>query len=1312
MGQDTPPPPGDGRRADTRDAGTAGARPGSGTAAKRGPRRAVSTTKRATHAKAPTAKAGTAKSSSSKPPSAKPEPIVAADDGVPLVVGIGASAGGLEALRGFVAHVPDDTQAAFVVAQHLAPHHASMLVPLIARETRLPVREVEDGMRLEPGTIAITPPNYEVTVTEGVLHLSDPPAGYGPKPSVDTFFTALAEDRGERAVGVILSGTGSDGAAGVRAIKAAGGMALAQDEQSAKYASMPNAAIATGCVDVVLSPERMGAEISAIERLERQPSPIRGGDADRGLARILDLIDQETGMDFRQYKRGTIDRRVEVQMAANKLDGIDAYLAFLDAHPDEVDRLARSILISVTAFFRDPEAFEALSGVIGQIADRAEDGSTIRVWVPGCATGEEAYSIALLLADRLGSRMNAVRVNIFATDIDEDAGVFARKAVYDDPAVRNVPERLLKRFFRKTSGSYQVAKPIRDMVVFARHNVAKDPPFLNIDLLSCRNLLIYFSGELQQTVLHSFQYALKPGGFLFLGRSETLGNDLRGFSDYERNHRLFKRTPMAVGPRPAPTRARPRMAPARHDKPADRPPARGLDDIVHASLAQGFAPPSVLVDEAFTVLHLHGDCSPFLRFPQGRLELDVTALAITDIQVLLRSLLFKCKRERQPVDGADRIGAEADGAGRLLHLHVRPVDRDGGEPGYLVSFQERVPAALPDPGSADGGGDHILSDKTKIAELEYALKHTRDHLQTVIEELEASNQELQSLNEEMQASNEELQASNEELETSNEELQSTNEELLTINDELEQKSIELVNTNTQLENVQNSISSPLVVLNRQRQIQRFNVDAGGLFTLTLGDIGKSIFAIDAKVDMGDLAEDLMAASDAGRVGFDLLGTGGGRSWRKRVLPFYEDTGVITGAVIIFADISELIAQRQSLEHSERRLRILSATQAATLNGLPANIALLDEHGVVVAVNEGWVAFARANGYSDTGAEPGIGLDYLAMCGASTGAGAESAHEAARGIRSVIGGQETLFTLEYPCHAPDRERWFRLIVTPVGPGDRAEAEALKGAVVMHIDVTDRVLTERSLEEARQHAVEASQAKSRFLATMSHELRTPLNAVIGFSEMMMAEMFGPVGDPRYKSYVEEIHASGSHLLKIITQLLDLSRVESGRIELRESQLDLAEELAACVRMVEPQAQAKSLALTLLAGQPVQLRADPQLLRQMVLNLLANAVKFTDPGGAVSVSIERGPGTDQGVGIAVSDTGRGMAEADIGPAMEPFVQLEQADRQLNEGLGLGLPLVRTMAELHQGWLEIRSEPGAGTEATIWLPRSRITSAHPSRP
>lgn len=789
------------------------------------------------------------------------------------VVGIGASAGGLEAFKALLQALPEDTGMAFLLVQHLAPTRESMLSEIMARETSLQVQEAVDGARIAPNQIYVAPANYSLALRGGELKLtrrsSHELAGrqQGELP-IDFMLRSLADEVGPAAIGVVLSGTASDGTLGLKAIKAAGGMAFAQDEASAQYFGMPGNAIASGAVDFVLAPAEIARELS---RIARHPYLLdRGGRIEEEeelgasteqMQQVFRLLRARTGHNFSYYKHATIKRRLKRRMLLSKLERFRDYLEYLRTESREVDALFHDITINVTGFFRESKTFDALrESVLPALLKGRPANETLRIWVPGCSTGEEPYSLAMVLLEALGSQRE-IPIQIFGTDIDEQAIERARSGIYPGRISSEISQRRLNRFFQECAGGWQINKTVRSLCVFAPHNVTSDPPFSRLDLISCRNLMIYLGGTLQRRVLQIFHYALKPGGFLLLGASEGIGGSSDLFRLEDKEAKSYAKQSITSTPTYE-------FAPVHHEfsraHQGGQHEPRGLSESeirqeADRAVLTLFGPPGVIVTRDLTVISFRGKTGRYLEPLPGTASLDLVKLIRQEILVDLRNLFKRALQSDEPVIKTG-IELKVDGDGSELSLRVIPLAKDGSERFYLILFDEHPTQGAPSETTANSAADDAQDDaapgseasKARISKLEKELEKTREYMQSIIEDQESTNEELQSANEEVQSTNEELQSTNEELETAKEELQSTNEELATVNDELEHRNAELTDTNNDLRNLLDSVNLPILMLDRDLRVRQFTPRAKRLFNLIDGDVGRPIGNIRPNIDLPTL----------------------------------------------------------------------------------------------------------------------------------------------------------------------------------------------------------------------------------------------------------------------------------------------------------------------------------------------------------------------------------------------------------------------------------------------------------------------------
>jgi len=865
---------------------------------------------------------------------AAPDASVSVKVGFPIV-GIGASAGGLAAFEAFFSGMPADTDPgmAFVLVQHLAPDHKSILTDLIRRYTRMQVSEVQDGMVVQPNCAYIIPPNRDMAFLNGMLQLLEPAAPRGQRLPIDFFFRSLAQDQRERAIGIILSGTGSDGTLGVRAIKGEGGMVMVQNPESTEYDGMPRSALATSLVDYELPPAEMPAQLiayaaHAFGKLPPTP-PVPTPTTEHGLNKIFVLLRNQVGHDFSQYKPSSIQRRIERRMAVHQIETLNHYVKYLQQTPVEVEALFRDLLIGVTHFFRDPDTFQALEQqVIPQIFAGKRADAVIRVWSMGCSTGEEAYSLAILLAERQEALKQSFKVQVFATDIDHAAIATARAGLYSASIAADLtPERLARFFVADPGGGvYRIHKSIRDLLVFSEQDVIRDPPFSRMDLISCRNLLIYLNGDLQKKLMPLFHYALNPGGYLFLGASETVGEFTDLFATKDRKQKIYqRRDDVADARRALPGQWLPPLTTRGESLPAALvkktfPNPLSLRELTEQVILQQVAPAAALVNDAGDLLYLHGRTGRYLEPAPG--EVGVSNILKMACEGLQRDLTIALRRvaESREIVRCPGLRVKTNGDFATVNLTLRPVELvDAATLLYLIFLEEVLPTAAEPPPPAAPGSE-AADPEACIVALQQELRAKDEYLQSTHEELETANEELRSANEEMQSVNEELQSTNEELETSKEELQSVNEELATVNAELQTKVAGLSQANNDLNNLLAGTGIGTVFVDLQLRILRFTPSATPIINLIVSDIGRPVaHVVSNLVGYDRLVADIQAVLDSLIPHEREVQTQAGRWYALRIQPYRTLDNLIEGAVITFVDITEMVQTREALRKANEAL---------------------------------------------------------------------------------------------------------------------------------------------------------------------------------------------------------------------------------------------------------------------------------------------------------------------------------------------------------------------------------------------------------
>lgn len=842
-------------------------------------------------------------------------------------VGIGASAGGLEAIETFFTHMPPDSGMAFIIVQHLSPDYKSLMVELLSKRTPMPVYRAEEGMTVEPNCVYLIPPKKNLTIFHGRLLLSEQDHSRGINLPIDVFFRSLAEDQGELAVGVVLSGTGSDGMRGVRAIKESGGMVMVQNPESAKFDGMPRSALSTGLADFILAPEEMPQQLLSFAHHPYVATPERGktiiSDED-GLTRIFALLREKTRVDFTYYKPSTVVRRIERRMSVNQIHEITDYVKYMESYPGEIQALYRELLIGVTSFFRDREAFELIGEKwLPELLER-EAHREVRFWVPGCSSGEEAYSLAILCREAMERTGRTTDVKIFATDIDRDAIVRAGNGVYPESIAADLSPAYLVKYFHRRNENFQISRHIREMVVFAQHNLVKDPPFTNIDLISCRNLLIYLQPVLQKKALELFNFSLNPQGILFLGSSETTGDMVEYFEPLNHRWKIYRsrgrRRPVGVAPdvlsHPAVRSTPVRVLPTG----AFRTLRNHEEDRVHERLLMAvsgdYVPLALVVNDQMELIHVLGDTEGFMKVPAGKMQNDVTKMVVGDLQIPLATGIQKCFKNSEEIRYSN-IRLRGGGGQRSIQMRIKLLPEKKGQERLAVVFIEEL--ATP---AGQGAGEMVASydvgreTQQRITDLEQDLQFTKENLQATIEELETSNEELQ-------ATNEELLASNEELQSTNEELQSVNEELYTVNAEYQSKILELTELTHDVDNLLSGTQIATLFLDENLEIRKFTPQMAQIYKVMEKDVGRPISHLSHCLVNTDPLEIIQRVQDTAKPIEKQVETVDGRWYLMRTLPYHVGPQAFSGIVMTFIDITQLRMTQRALKDMEDRFRLVA-----------------------------------------------------------------------------------------------------------------------------------------------------------------------------------------------------------------------------------------------------------------------------------------------------------------------------------------------------------------------------------------------------
>lgn len=1155
------------------------------------------------------------------------------------------------------------------------------------------VSEVKGDVRVEADRVYVIPPSQDIVLADGMLKLVPRSKTGGAHMPIDSFLQSLADAQGSQSIGVILSGMGSDGTLGLEAIKAEGGITLAQEPRSAKNEDMPRSAIAAGCVDFVLAPEDIARELV---RLGRHPYVAANGTlphvspegpASDGLARILLVLMHATGADFSGYKTTTLERRLARRMAVRRIPTLEEYAQHLEGDQEETEALYQDCLISVTSFFRDAAVFQALRERVFPtfFADRPAD-APIRVWVPGCASGEEAYSIAICLLEAVGQKPSNPTFQIFGTDLSDAALKKARAGLYLESVAQHVSPERLRRFFSKVDGRYQISKALREMCVFARHDLTRDPPFSRMDLVSCRNVMIYLKPRLQERVFATFHYALSPAGFLVLGPAESAGENSPLFAALDETHRIYARKATATAPLL-------HFAPRTAD---ERPVTEGLltpraaahSDVPREAdrlLLVRYGPPSVVVDESLNILEFRGDTDPFLEHAHGRATLNLTEMVRKGLLVDLRHAIGEAQKSGAP---ARKEGAALRYRDRLYTVTIEVIPIKGhaaAERCLLILFESdpistraerRTAVVSPAPSPAAPAEGEVTRLERKLAE-------TTEYLHTVVRDHQAALEELQATNEEALSSNEELQSVNEELQTAKEEIQSANEELATLNQELQDRNLKLGQTNDDLLNLVGSVNIPVVMVGRDLRVRRFTPTAETIFSLSPADVGRPLLDVKNRLQAPDLAQEIRNVLDSATVSEREVLDVDGRVYAMKIWPYRTRAGQIDGAVLVLVDVDNLKRASEGIQLSLDRANAIVATVREPL-------LILDDELRVEKANRAYYDAFRVGPQETQGAR----LGALGN-GQWNGASLRAALEQVLATETPLEGFEV--DHDFPGLGP-RTMSINARCLYRDGGDL-------GLLMAIDDRTDSKLEEEgrksilALEHAaRERAEAADHLKDEFVATVSHELRGPLTVIAGWINVLAGSK-GHLDEATLTRALGAIDRGVKTQSRLIADLLDHARILSGKVKLTRAPIDLLTVAEAAIEGVRAAAEAKDITIAVSGEHAASIvLGDFDRMQQVLWNLFFNAVKFTPRGGRVTIWTGR---VETHVHLTVTDTGQGIGAPFLSHVFERFRQEEGTPFHTQAGLGLGLTLVRELVELHGGTVTAESAgEGRGATFTVALP------------
>ena len=1223
------------------------------------------------------------------------------------IVAIGASAGGLEAITQLLKSLRSDTGMAYVYIQHLDPNHESMLASILAKATKMKVVQAEHLVRIEPNHLFIIPPDKNMSIIDGVIKLNDREPKPGINMPIDQFFVSLAEKQKEGSIGVVLSGTANDGTVGLKAIKAAGGFTFVQDE-SAKFQSMPKSAIAEGVVDMVLSPQNIAVELERLskqtELISKVTSLAEEGEASDEIIQeihegspedimfIIKLLKKSTGVDFSHYKRSTISRRILRRMLLLRQESLKEYIKYLQLNAGETNTLYQDLLIHVTTFFRDPEALEYLQKtVVPKVVKSKSGNEAIRIWIPACSTGEEAYSLAIIVLEMLGDSAPGTAIQIFATDISEVAIAKARLGLYTKNEMANVSPARLQRFFTKVDGSYRIQKSIRDLCIFAPHNVFRDPPFSRLDVISCCNLLIYLDASLQKKAIATFYYALNATGYLILGKSETIGTSGQLFVQLEKSFKIFskKQEAMANAIVDFSTRGpdQEQLRPPYKKIVQDEPAVPELEKIVDDILLSQFVPPSVVVNLDLEILQFRGSTGFFLEPSPGKASLNLVKMAKPGLAFELRNAIHKANKLGQKVKKSE-LEIKHKGTVHQVTIEVVPLKSDTEERLFLVLFTENIPVA--------GDPNASLSRDEQIRKLQEELMTVRDDMRSIVEDQEASTEELQSANEEIISSNEELQSINEELETSKEEVESTNEELMTINSELQVRNEQLAESYEYAEALLDTIREAVIVLGRDLRVKLANKAFYQIFKVTEQETeGHTLFELGNRqwdvLKLRQLLDDV-TNNDASFAGFEIehnfpaIGEKIMLLNAKKIIQKMHRQEVILMAI---EDITEHRAAQKLMAERQTWFRNMA-------DNAPVMIWMADLSQNWTFVNSTWLQYTGATAADVTG---NGWLNFIHS---------EDSKNVLQQYTSHF-NQKLPFEIEARFRRNDEEyRWGLCMGKPTF----SEDGHFTGYIGSCTDIHDKkVLFEqldhqvqdrtRELQEANKELSRSNSELQQFAYVASHDLQEPLRKIMTFSDKLQQHAEGIPEEGR--TYIEKIATSSQRMTRLIDDLLNFSRISrSNRRFVRTDLNEIVRDVMVDFDLIATQKKAQIHFDKL----PV-IQAIPLQMEQLFHNLLSNALKFSSVPPVITISSRPIPAEEANernlrkgshVEIIVTDNGIGFNPEFAEQIFTIFQRLNS--KYEYPGTGIGLALCRKIAINHEGEMYAESQPGQGSKFHIILP------------
>ncbi len=1184
------------------------------------------------------------------------------------IVGFGASAGGFEAFSKLLEALPADTGMAFVFVQHLAPAHESALQELLAKKTKMRVREAQNNKRIVPNNIYVIPPNTNMTIIDGVLLLTPRDKTEKIFHPIDSFFRSLASACQSNAIGVVLSGTATDGTLGLAAIKGEGGITMAQDE-TAKYQDMPRSAISAGIVDFVLPPEAIARELLHISKhpfakVATKQEELPNGDT---LKKILFMLNRSFGVNFTYYKQATIRRRVMRRVMLAKFKKLEDYTKFIMENTKELDALYQDLLINVTNFFREPAIFKALTQkVFPTLLQKRKQTDPIRIWVAGCATGEEAYSLAIALLECLDNKSYTTPFQIFATDINAKVIEQARVGIYPKNALANVSEKRLRRFFTKIDGNYQISKSLREMCVFASHDFTRDPPFSRIDLISCQNVLIYLESILQKKALTAFHYSLKPDGFLLLGKSESVGETRELFASADKKHKIYRKKTKSsrlnldfVGKTLPQTTLPLRSAGLEHEgqvKEID------IEKEAEKLLLSRYVPANVLINSDLEILQFRGETAHYLQPSSGRASLNLLKMVRDELEFELRNAIYQAKKKRRPIQKAS-LQINVNGNTHTIDLEVVPIKTQTTQDHFLILFKDTTPQDTPEKISPIGKRD---VQSQRIAQLEQEQTQAREQMKSMHEEHDATNEELQSANEEVLSSNEELQSINEELETSKEELQSTNEELTTINDELQNRNIELKETRDYAEGIVETVHEPLIILNQDLRVRTANKmfydtfqvipeTTEGNFIYELGnkqwDIPRLRKLLNEILPKKNAFQDFEVTHNFPSIGQKIMLLNA-----RRLIQEESKKSMILLAI---EDITDW-KRKEALKESEARFRQLA-------DSMPQIVWTARPDGYLDYYNKRW--------YDYTGFKKGK-QNWKPILHPDDVQKSQDVFN-----HSIKTGKPYQIVYRFKDKKnPGIYRWFLERALPIK------------------DKTGKIIkwfgTSTDIDEQKK----ALEHRDEFIGIASHELKTPLTSIKVYTQILQRG-FRKAMDIKSAELVDKMDGQLDKLINLVSDLLDITKVEAGKLQLHESYFDFNELVTEIAEEMQRTTNKYKIIKELQSSKTVY--GDRDRIGQVITNFISNAIKFSSLSKKIIVktTVDR-----EMVTLCVQDFGVGISKEGQLKVFERFYHADNSGKESYPGLGLGLYISSEIIKRHKGRIWVESQKGKGSKFYFSLPLKKV--------